>query len=138
MNSLVKIVTHISVKEAVDFVQSSSCGAINIFIGTVRSNTRGKSVSKLFFESYEPMAIKEMQLIVKQSKFLFGIEKMAIIHAVGNKVVGDQVVVIAVSAPHRQEAFKACNYAIDTLKETVPIWKKEYFDDGEVWVSAYP
>ena len=84
------------------------------------------------------MAVSEFQKIVEQAHNKWPIHKIAILHAIGRKEIGDLAVVIAVSAAHRDVAFKACRYIIDTLKKTVPIWKKEIFEDGEVWVAAHP
>jgi len=84
------------------------------------------------------MAVKEMEKIALRAIEEFGIHKIAIHHAIGDLGIGKVPVIIAVSAPHRAAAFKACQFAIDTLKETVPIWKKEFFEDGEVWVNAHP
>lgn len=120
------------------FVEDDSCGGIVHFIGTVRNDTSGKEVKQLDFSSYEPMALKEMRKIADRSMAEFDIHKIAIHHAVGLLQIGDVPVIIAVSAKHRKAAFAACEFAIDTLKETVPIWKKEHFTDGEVWVNAHP
>lgn len=128
----------LSLPSCYDFVQENNCGGLALFVGTVRNNTKGKEVIKLEFSAYEPMAIKEMSLIAEKALELFGVEKIAIHHAVGNLNIGEVPVIIAVSSAHREAAFKACKFAIDTLKETVPIWKKEYFEDGEVWVNAHP
>ncbi len=128
----------INVNEVVDNVKSNAAGAIDVFIGTVRDKTSEKEVSKLDFEAYESMAIKEIEKIVLKAKNKWPVQKMSIYHRKGILDVGDVAVVIAVSTPHRKDAFEACQFAIDTLKETVPIWKKEVFADGEVWVSAHP
>ena len=120
------------------FVQDDSCGGIVTFVGTVRNHTQNKPVKQLEFSAYGPMAVKEMQKIAEKALESFDILKIAIHHAEGLLQVGDVPVVIAVSAAHRKAAFEACEFAIDTLKETVPIWKKEFFDDGEVWVNAHP
>lgn len=138
MEELIKIDTEIEVEEAVSFVQSPDCGGIVTFIGTVRNETQQKRVTRLFFECYAPMALSEMRKIAQQAAQQWGVKKIALLHATGDKYPGDTVVVIAVAAPHRKAAFEACSYAIDTLKETVPIWKKEYFEDGAVWVAAHP
>lgn len=121
-----------------DFVQDEGCGGIAVFVGTVRDNTNNRSVKKLEFSAYEPMAIKEMKKIAMEAIEKFGIHKIAIHHAVGELKIGAVPVIIAVSSSHRAAAFEACQFAIDTLKKTVPIWKKEYFEDGEVWVNAHP
>lgn len=128
----------LSLGECYEYVQDDSCGGLALFVGTVRNNTKGKEVLKLEFSAYEPMAVKEMNLIALKAIDLFGIHKIAIHHAVGNLEIGEVPVIIAVSSAHREAAFKACQFAIDTLKETVPIWKKEFFEDGEIWVNAHP
>lgn len=128
----------LSLQECYEFVQDDSCGGLAFFVGTVRDHTKGKEVDKLEFSSYEPMAIKEMEIIASKAVERFGIQKIAIHHVVGKLEIGEIPVIIAVSSAHRGAAFKACQFAIDTLKETVPIWKKEFFEDGEVWVNAHP
>lgn len=138
MNKLIKIDTHITVQQALDFVETPDCGGVVVFSGNVRNETKQKKVTKLFFECYEPMALLEMEKIADHTIEKIGVRKIAILHITGEKLPGETVVVIAVSAPHRAAAFDACEYAIDTLKETVPIWKKEYFEDGEIWVAAHP
>jgi len=120
------------------FVQDDACGGIALFVGTVRNHTKGKEVKRLDFSAYEPMAIKEMYKIAEQALEKFSISKIAIHHAIGNLHIGDIPVIIAVSSAHRGAAFDACQFAIDTLKETVPIWKKEHFEDGEIWVNSHP
>ncbi|MCB0565922.1 MAG: molybdenum cofactor biosynthesis protein MoaE [Phaeodactylibacter sp.] len=122
----------------IDFVSSKSAGGIDVFIGTVRNHTRGKPVVRLEFEAYEPMAVSEMRKIAEQVKARWPAEKVAFHHRVGTLHPGEIAVIIAVATPHRKASFEACQYAIDTLKETVPIWKKEIFEDGEVWVAAHP
>ena len=121
-----------------DFVQDASCGGIVHFIGTVRNSTQGKKVLLLDFSAYESMAIKEMQKIADAALSKFPIYKIAIHHAVGKLNIGDIPVIIAASSAHRKAAFEACEFAIDSLKKTVPIWKKEHFEDGEVWVNSHP
>ncbi|HFX18200.1 MAG TPA: molybdenum cofactor biosynthesis protein MoaE [Flavobacteriales bacterium] len=139
MKTSIKI-THdkLNLLEAYDFVQDPSCGGIAQFIGTVRNNTKGKDVKWLDFSGYEPMAVKEMQKIAEEALKTYPIHKIAIHHALGKMMIGDIPVIIAVSSPHRDAAFDACKFAINTLKETVPIWKKEHFKDGEIWVNAHP
>jgi molybdopterin synthase catalytic subunit len=128
----------LSLQKCYEFVDDPTCGGIDIFVGTVRNHTQGKAVEKLDFSAYSPMAIKEMQLIAEKVLEKFEVFKIAIHHAEGMLQIGDIPVIIAVSAAHRVAAFEACQYAINTLKETVPIWKKEHFEDGEVWVNAHP
>lgn len=113
-------------------------GAVNLFVGTVRDQTKGKQVVRLEYEAYESMAIKEMEKLAFQAVERWSALKVIVHHRVGTLHIGEPAVVIAVSTPHRQASFEACKFIIDTLKETVPIWKKEVFEDGEVWVSATP
>lgn len=121
-----------------DFVKDDACGGIALFVGTVRNESHQKKVTLLNFSTYKAMAVKELTKIANRALADFDILKIAIHHAEGDLKVGDIPVIIAVSAPHREAAFKACQFAIDTLKQTVPIWKKEYFIDGDVWVNAHP
>ena len=138
-NTSIKITSEkLSLEECYEFVTDDSCGGIVAFVGTVRDRTQSKEVTQLDFSTYKPMAIKEMQHIAEIAIKKFEIKKMAIHHAEGILQIGDIPVIITVGAPHRKAAFEACEFAIDTLKETVPIWKKEYFSDGEVWVNAHP
>lgn len=136
---MIKITEHpLSPDNITSTVFSDEAGAVNVFVGTVRATTKNKKVIRLEFETYLNMAIKEIEKIIEQAKAKWPIHHITIHHRVGMLTVGEIAVVIAVSAPHRKEAFAACQYAIDTLKETVPIWKKEIFEDGEEWVSAHP
>ena len=128
----------LSISEAEAFVESPDTGGLVVFIGTVRNKTQAKPVIRLEFEAYEPMAISEMRKIAEQALAQFAVTKIAIHHRVGVLDIGEIAVVIAVSAPHRGAAFDACEHCIDTLKLTVPIWKKEVFEDGDVWVAAHP
>ncbi len=135
-NSSIKITSNkLNIQNCYDFVQDASCGGIALFVGSVRNKTQNKSVTLLDFSTYQAMAIKEMKMIADKALQDFDILKIAIHHAEGELHIGDIPVIIAVSSPHRKAAFAACQFAIDTLKETVPIWKKEHFEDGEVWVN---
>jgi molybdopterin synthase catalytic subunit len=138
-NTSIKITSeNLNLQECYDFVQDASCGGIALFVGTVRNKTKEKLVALLDFSTYKAMANKEMQKIADKALIDFDILKIAIHHAEGELKIGAIPVIIAVSSPHRKAAFAACQYAIDTLKETVPIWKKEHFVDGEVWVNSHP
>ena len=128
----------LDIQRAIDHVSGESVGGIDVFLGTVRDKTNSKKVLALEFEAYEKMAISEFEKIVKRAYSEWPIYKVAILHALGRKEIGELAVVIAVSAAHRDAAFQACRFIIDTLKQTVPIWKKEIFEDGEVWVAAHP
>lgn len=119
-------------------VQAPGAGAVDVFIGTVRDNTRQKAVVRLDYEAYAPMALKKMEELAAEARRRWPVEALAMVHRVGVLQIGEAAVVIAVATPHRAEAFAACRWLIDTLKETVPIWKKEVFEDGEVWVAAHP
>ena len=130
--------TPLDVMACIDSVSSNQSGGIDVFIGTVRDTTQGKTVLRLEFEAYEPMVLLEMRKIAEKAAERWPIHAFAIHHRTGVLQAGEVAVVIAVSAAHRIAAFEACRYAIDTLKETVPIWKKEIFEDGEVWVAAHP
>jgi molybdopterin synthase catalytic subunit len=130
--------TPLETSDAADYVASPEAGGTVIFIGTVRNKTQAKTVVRLEFEAYEPMAISEMRKIAEQALEKFAIQKVAIHHRIGVLDIGEIPVIIAVGAAHRGAAFDACEYCIDTLKQTVPIWKKEVFEDGEVWVAAHP
>ena len=118
--------------------ESSDAGALNVFIGTVRAKTSEKKVIRLEYECYEPMAKSEIQKIINQATARWPILKVAISHRTGILTIGEEAVVVAVSTPHRKESFEACQFIIDSLKQTVPIWKKEIFEGGEEWVSAHP
>lgn len=124
--------------EAEAFVTNENCGGIVTFVGTVRKFTKGKEVERLEFEAYEPMAIKEMTKIAETILKKYPAQRVSIHHRVGLLPLKGIAVVISVACPHRKDAFAACEFAIDTLKETVPIWKKEIFTDGAVWVAAHP
>ena len=128
----------LNIQECIHWVMAPGCGGIDVFIGTVRDSTKGKRVVRLEFEAYEEMAISEMQKLADKALQQWPVQRVAIHHRTGTLQVGEVPVIIAVAAAHRDAAFGACRYLIDTLKKTVPIWKKEVFEDGEVWVSATP
>ncbi|MCH8233885.1 MAG: molybdenum cofactor biosynthesis protein MoaE [Bacteroidetes bacterium] len=128
----------LEVEKAYAHAQAGNTGAVNIFVGTVRNKTDTRNVVNLEYEAYEGMAIKEMRKIAEEAASKWPVEKIIIHHRVGKLRVGEATVVIAVSTPHRHDSFEACRYIIDTLKKSVPIWKKEVFEDGEEWVSAHP
>ena len=108
------------------------------FVGAVRDHARGRTIRHLEYEAYPPMAIAEMERICDAARQRWAGVRVAIAHRVGHLEVGDLAVVVVAAAPHRAEAFEACRYAIDTLKETVPIWKKEVAADGAYWVDDHP
>jgi molybdopterin synthase catalytic subunit len=110
------------------------CGAIVTLDGFVRKFTKGRETLYLVYEAYEPMAIKEMEKLGGLAHEKFEISHIGIVHRLGKLEIGETSVVISVSAPHRKSAFEACEWAIQELKKTVPIWKKEFYADGEIWV----
>ena len=128
----------LDITSAVHWVMSPNAGGIDVFIGTVRNSTKEKAVVKLEFECYEKMAILEVERIIDAAFLKWPLIKVLVHHRTGNLIVGEVPVIIAVSAKHRDAAFESCRYIIDSLKQTVPIWKKEYFEDGAVWVAAHP
>jgi molybdopterin synthase catalytic subunit len=135
----IKITSEVlNLSECVEKVMSPQAGGIDVFIGTVRDHTKRKKVIRLEFEAYEKMALNEMQKIADEMMKRWPLHKILIHHRTGILQIGEVPVVIAVSASHRNAAFEACRYAIDTLKQTVPIWKKEIFEDGEEWVAVHP
>lgn len=113
-------------------------GGICVFVGTVREFTDEQQVVGLEFETYEKMALKEMDKIAEEAIAKWQLNNVVIQHAVGKKGVMEPVVIVGASSAHRPECFEACRFLIDTLKATVPIWKKEMFKDKSVWVSAHP
>jgi molybdopterin synthase catalytic subunit len=113
-------------------------GAIVTFVGTVRNSTKGRKVTRLEFEAYEPMATLELSKIVEEAKSRWPLLGVYIHHRTGVLTIGEVPVVIGVCSAHRQAAFEAAQFCIDTLKQTVPIWKKEVFEDGEAWVTTTP
>ena len=117
-------------------VEDPAAGGIDLFIGTTRNQSSGKNVLYLEYESYQPMALKQMEEIVAHVKRTWEVMHISIVHRIGRVEIGEASVAIAVSSVHRKEAFEACRYAIDALKRDVPIWKREYFVDGSVWVGT--
>jgi molybdopterin synthase catalytic subunit len=128
----------IDVGKVVARVSGPGMGGIVTFVGAVRNRARGRDIRHLEYESYPEMAEREMQRIVDAAAERWPGTRVAIAHRAGHLEIGDIAVAIAAAAPHRAEAFEACRYAIDTLKETVPIWKKEVATDGEYWVDDRP
>lgn len=112
------------------------CGATVTLDGYVRQFTKGRETRHLFYEAYEPMALKEMEKLAKQAREQFEISNIGIVHRLGKLEIGETSVVISVAAPHRKAAFAACEWLIRELKRTVPIWKKEVYADGEVWAEG--
>jgi len=126
----------LSERAVAEAVADPGAGAVAIFSGVVREQTGGRDVKFLEYEAHASMAATKMGEIAARVRARWpGVKKVAMVHRIGRLEIGESSVLIAVSSPHRGEAFEACRFAIDTLKETVPVWKKEYFEDGEVWVG---
>lgn len=117
-------------------ITTPESGGINIFIGTVRNHSAGKGVVRLEYSAYVPMAEKLMNGIEKEMRKKWNLHNVVLVHRIGRLEIGDIAVVTVVSSAHRNEAFVACRYAIDRIKEVVPIWKKEFFLDGAIWVAG--
>jgi molybdopterin synthase catalytic subunit len=126
----------IDLQELVRYVTDPSAGAIATFIGTTRNNNEGRKVIALDYDAYPEMAEKELKRIGEDAKKKWRIERMAIVHRIGPVEITEASVMIAVSAAHRDDAFQACRFAIEEIKKTVPIWKKEVFEGGEVWIGT--
>jgi molybdopterin synthase catalytic subunit len=119
----------------IEAVSHPGVGGIVVFEGVVRDNARGKQVRYLEYDVYPEMAVQQMRAIVTTAQERWGVERVAIAHRVGRLEIGEASVIVVVATPHRGEAFEACRYIIDTLKTTVPIWKKEVATNGEEWVE---
>ncbi len=122
--------------EMVAHVKAPEDGAVVVFDGIVRNNSAGRATLYLDYEAYEPMALAKMREIGGEIRARFPIHRIAMAHRLGRLEIGETSVFIAISSPHRRAAFDACRFAIDVLKRTVPIWKKEYFADGAVWAEG--
>ena len=126
----------IDFQELVRFVTDPEAGAIATFIGTTRNNNEGRTVIALDYDGYVQMAEKELARIGEEAKKRWQICRMAIVHRLGPVQITEASVVIAVSSGHRDAAFAACRFAIEDIKRTVPIWKKEVFEGGEIWIGT--
>ena len=126
----------INLQELVDCVTDPGAGAIATFIGTTRNNNEGRKVIALDYEAYPEMAEKELTRLGEEARRKWQICRMAIVHRVGPVQITEPSVMIAVSAAHREAAFAACRFAIEEIKKTVPIWKKEVYEGGEIWIGT--
>jgi molybdopterin synthase catalytic subunit len=126
----------IDVGEVLASVSDPAAGGIDIFVGTTRNQSNGKEVLSLEYQAYEPMALKMMNGIAEEMSRRWETVRVAIVHRIGAVPIGEASVVIAAAAVHRKEAFEACRFAIDALKRNVPIWKKEIFADGGIWIGT--
>jgi molybdopterin synthase catalytic subunit len=111
-------------------------GAVVTFLGVVRDNAHGREVDRIEIQVYEEMAVKQLQAIREEAMVRFGVEEVAIVHRYGNLRISDNIMMIAVGAGHRPEAFEACRFILETIKEKVPLWKKEYTKEGDYWIEG--
>lgn len=132
------LATPLSLQAVVEAVEHAEAGGIATFTGNVRRNSRGQTIERLEYEAYEPMAVRVMDQIRARIEAELPGTRVAIHHRIGTLGIGETAVVIAASAPHRAEAFAACREAIEALKRDVPIWKREFADDGAVWIGQGP
>ncbi len=128
----------IAVQEIVDAIKQPQDGATAAFEGIVRNNTRGRRTLYLDYEAYDSMALNEMEKLAQTALEKFQVRDVRLVHRLGRLEIGETSVLIAVASGHRGPAFEACRWLIDTLKKTVPIWKKEHFEDGAVWADGEP
>ncbi|MFQ5542141.1 MAG: molybdenum cofactor biosynthesis protein MoaE [Candidatus Binatia bacterium] len=126
----------IELQDLVSFVADPAAGAVATFIGTARDHNDGRKVISLEYEAYPEMAERELARLGEEAGRRWKIHRIAIVHRVGAVRIGEPSVIVAVSASHRHEALEACRFAIEELKKTVPIWKKEVFEGGEVWIGT--
>ncbi|MHB1023923.1 MAG: molybdenum cofactor biosynthesis protein MoaE [Acidobacteriaceae bacterium] len=130
--------SRIPAEEIVAAMKAGEDGAVVVFDGIVRNNTRGRRTLYLDYEAYEEMALDQMRKLAAEAVEKFGVRDVALVHRLGKLEIGETSVLIVVASAHRGAAFDACRWIIDTLKKTVPIWKKEYFVDGAVWADGEP
>ncbi len=126
----------IDIQKIIESVQKPEDGAVVVFDGVVRNHAKGKAVRFLEYDAYESMAIKKLEEVGTRAKSKYEIRDIAIVHRLGHMEVGECSVAIVVASAHRGPAFDSCRFAIDTIKEIVPIWKKEFYEDGEVWIEG--
>lgn len=125
-----------SVDEALGQLLTSGMGAVVTFVGVVRGESKGRKVERIEIQVYEEMALKQLKAIRNEAMERFGVEEVAVIHRVGSLRVSDNIMMIAVGAAHRAEAFDACRYVLENIKRRVPIWKKEITPEGEFWAEG--
>ena len=123
-------------EELIAAVRSDGDGAVATFVGVVRDHNRGRRVLRLEYHAYDSMAASEMQRIEDEVRERFDVSDVVLVHRLGTLAIGEASVAIAVAAPHRAAAFAGCRHAIERLKESVPIWKKEVFEGGEAWIEG--
>jgi molybdopterin synthase catalytic subunit len=125
-----------SIDEVVASIRTGGMGAVVTFLGVVRDNAHGRDVDRIEIQVYEEMAVKQLQAIQEEAMARFGVEEVAIVHRYGSLNVSDNIMMIAVGAGHRPEAFEAGRFILETIKEEVPLWKKEYTNEGAYWIEG--
>lgn len=125
----------LSLDEAFSAVRRPDCGAICVFAGTARNHHHGKTVTRLSYSAYEEMAERELERLVEETRWRWNLGEIYAAHRTGDVPIGEMSVLVAVSAPHRAEAFEACRFLIERLKKVVPIWKEEFYESGKAWIS---
>ena len=128
----------LSIDESYAYLQDPEAGGISLFVGTIRNKNQNKDVEHLTMEAYSAMAKKQMERIANEAAEQWPIRKITVSHRTGQLEIGDIAVIIGVCSIHRAEAFKACEWLIDTLKKEVPIWKNEFYTDGSAWLVPHP
>jgi molybdopterin synthase catalytic subunit len=121
----------------VEAVRRDDCGAVTLFYGVVRNENMGRNVQYLEYDAYPEMAIKKMREVADEVRAKFAIAEIGVLHRIGRLEIGETSLLVAVSSGHRTEAFEACHYAVDRIKQIVPIWKKEVWEDGEEWIEGH-
>jgi molybdopterin synthase catalytic subunit len=121
----------------VEAVRRDESGAVALFYGVVRNENKGRSVQYLEYDAYPEMAIKKMKEVADEVRARFPVTGVGVLHRIGRLEIGETSLLVAVSSGHRKEAFEACHFAVDRIKEIVPIWKKEVWDDGEEWIEGH-
>ena len=130
--------TALSIDQTYSYLQDPEAGGICLFVGTIRNKNQQKDVDHLTMEAYSAMAKKQMERIADEAAVQWPIRKISVSHRTGKLEIGDIAVIIGVCSVHRAEAFKACEWLIDTLKQEVPIWKNEFYADGSAWLVPHP
>lgn len=125
----------LSLDDAFAYLRGEDVGGVTLFVGTVRRHNEGRVVIRLDYEAQSELALNEMERIAREMLDRWPLVRVVMHHRIGTLAVGDLAVIVGASAGHRGETFEACRYGIDTLKQTVPIWKKEYFEGGAVWIA---
>lgn len=121
----------------VEAVRRDESGAVALFYGVVRNENMGRNVQYLEYDAYPEMAIKKMREVADEVRARFPVTGVGVLHRIGRLEIGETSLLVAVSSGHRTEAFEACHYAVDRIKQIVPIWKKEVWDDGEEWIEGH-